>query len=79
MYIKDFIKLNDKYNIKFINVFFFGCFFQWRRFNFFDKEIFKDIESDQVYDKLKVCVFFKVICIYVIFRLEVFGVLLYKI
>lgn len=44
MYIKDLIKLNDKINIKFINV--FGCFFQWRRFNFFDKEIFKDIESD---------------------------------
>lgn len=27
MYIKDFIKLNDKYNIKFINVFFLVVFF----------------------------------------------------
>ncbi|XP_052690623.1 vacuolar protein sorting-associated protein 11 homolog [Crassostrea angulata] len=29
------------------------AFLQWRRFNFFDKEILKDTESDQVYDKLK--------------------------
>lgn len=53
MYTKDLTKSNDKNNIKLNNVF-YGCFFQWRRFNFFDKEILKDTESDQVYDKLKV-------------------------
>lgn len=28
--------------------------FQWRRFNFFDKEVVKDPETSQTYDKLKV-------------------------
>ena len=28
--------------------------FQWRRFNFFDKETVKDPETSQVFDKLKV-------------------------
>lgn len=32
----------------------FLALLQWRRFNFFDKEVLKDSESDQVYDKLKV-------------------------
>ena len=33
---------------KFINI------FQWRRFNFFDKEAVKDPSTDQVFDQLKV-------------------------
>lgn len=28
--------------------------FQWRRFNFFDKEILRNFESNEPFDKLKV-------------------------
>ena len=28
--------------------------FQWRRFNFFDKELVKNVSSDQPFDLLKV-------------------------
>jgi len=37
-----------------LKVVFIIIFFQWRRFNFFDKEIVKDPETNQNYDKLKV-------------------------
>ena len=37
-----------------LKVLFMNFIFQWRRFNFFDKEIVKDPETNQNYDKLKV-------------------------
>jgi len=37
-----------------LKVLFINFIFQWRRFNFFDKEIVKDPETNQNYDKLKV-------------------------